>query len=327
MPPPGTVGRAALLAPLSGPQNGIGQIVTAAASLGGPTAPGSEVAVVDAGTTVESAVAAARAEVAAGARMLLGPLFSAQCVAVAEAVGRGTPVVGLTNDDSIAGGNLFVFGLTPAQSAGAILTFAASRGMRSVVTVVPPGEFGSRHIAAAQAAAAGAGMAMGPPVVTADPSGIVNRVREAAGGALPAAVYLPVVSAPFEGFAGALGDSDVQILGSEQWSTIQPQRVGGLQGAWFAAPDPISFEGFAIALEEQAGAEAGIVAGLAFDAVEMARLLGRLGQQDRDGLLREGGFDGILGPYRFLPSGRCARGLGVLSVEAGATTLIGEAGA
>jgi hypothetical protein len=34
--------------------------------------------------------------------------------------------------------------------------------------------------------------------------------------------------------------------------------------------------------------------GFAFDAVEMARLLGRIGQQDRDGLLREGGFDGVL---------------------------------
>jgi hypothetical protein len=59
----------------------------------------------------------------------------------------------------------------------------------------------------------------------------------------------------------------------------------------------------------------------------MARLLGRIGQQNRAGLLREGGFDGVLGPYRFTESGQCDRALAVLGVQSGATTLIGATGA
>ena len=114
------------------------------------------------------------------------------------------------------------------------------------------------------------------------------------------------------------------LPGEAQWSAIQPYRNADLIGAWFAAPDPVRFEAFAIALEGRIETEAGIVAGLAFDAVEMARLLGRLAQQDSDGLLREAGFDGVLGPYRFLPTGQCERGLAVLSVAQGATTLIGS---
>lgn len=325
LPPAGTVGKAALLAPVSGPSASLGQLMQQAAGLGGnPVGPAAEVEVLDAGTTEESAVAAARAAVDGGARMLLGPLFSGQSRAVAEAVGRGVPVVSLSNDSAIAGGNLFVFGITPLQSARAVLGFAAARGLRRVAVVVPPGEFGARSAQAAQAVAPGLGLTLAPPIVAGSAVGLAGSLSAASGGALPDAVYLPVVGGPFEEIAQAVAGTGVQILGSDQWSAIEPQRNPALRGAWFAAPDPIRFEAFALAFEEQVAAEAGIVAGLAFDAVEMARLLGRIGQQDRDGLLREGGFDGVLGPYRFLPSGQCERALAVLNVAEGATTLIGS---
>ena len=325
LPPPGTVGKAALLAPLTGASASLGQIMAEAASLGGnPIGPTAEVEVLDAGETEDSAVAAARAAVAAGARIVLGPLFSGQSRAVAQAVGGDVPVVSFSNDSAIAGGNLFVFGITPLQSARAVLGYAATRGRRRIAVVVPPGEFGARSIAAAQSVAPSLGVTLSEPVVTDSAAGLADRLAAASGGTLPDAVYLPAVGGPFEAFVQSVSDTGVQILGSDQWSSIEPSRVAGLRGAWFAAPDPIRFEAFALALEERAEAQAGIVAGLTFDAVEMARVLGRLGQQDRDGLLREAGFDGVLGPYRFLPTGQCERGLGVLNVADGGTTLIGS---
>jgi ABC-type branched-subunit amino acid transport system substrate-binding protein len=325
LPPAGTVGKAALLAPLSGASSSLGQIMREAASLGGnPTGPSAEVEVLDSGETEDSAVAAARAAVDGGAKMLLGPLFSGQSRAVADAVGRSVPVVSLSNDSAIAGGNLFVFGITPLQSARAVLGFAATRGLRRVAVVVPPGEFGTRSVEAAQAVAPNFGIALSQPVVSDSAAGLADAIAAASGGSPPDAVYLPVVGGPFGDFAQAVSATGLQILGSDQWSAIEPYRIAGLQGAWYAAPDPIRFEAFALALEERVEIEAGIVAGLAFDAVEMARLLGRIDQQDRDGLLREGGFDGVLGPYRFLPSGQCERGLAVLNVAEGTTTLIGS---
>ncbi len=324
LPPVGTVGQATLLAPLTGPSASVGQIMREAASLGGtPTGPTAEVDVRDSGETDESAVAAAEAAVAAGAKMIIGPLFSSQCRAVGAAVGRSVPVVALSNDTSLAGGNVFVFGITPTQSAMSILGFAAARGLRRIGMVVAPGEFGERSIAAARDVTAGFGQTLLEPLVLSSGAGLIAGLQAAGGGTLPDAVYIPAASGPFEDFVAAVSAEGLQILGSDQWSAIEPWRVSGLQGAWFAAPDPIRFEPFAIALEERVETEAGIVPGLAFDGVEMARLLGRIGQQDRDGLLRERGFDGVLGPYKFLPSGLCLRGLAVLNVADGATTLIG----
>ncbi|WP_341212345.1 penicillin-binding protein activator [uncultured Limimaricola sp.] len=324
VPPPGTVGRAALLAPLSGPQASIGQIMREAASLGGAVGGAqAEIDLRDAGTTDESAVAAALQAVEAGAKMLLGPLFSGQSRAVAQAVGRNVPVVSFSNDSAIAGGNLYVYGVTPLQSAKSVMGFAAARGLRRIAVVAPPGEFGTRSIAAAQAAAQGYGITLSEPVVSDGAEDLAARLSAASGGQLPDAVYLPSVRGGFEAQAAAIGAAGVQILGSDQWAAITPQRVPALQGAWFAAPDPIGFEAFAIALEERVEAEAGIVAGLAFDAIEMARLLGRLGQQTAEGLQRPAGFNGVLGPYKILPSGLVERGLAVLKVTDGATTLIG----
>ncbi len=324
LPPAGTVGKAALLAPLSGPRASIGQIMAAAASLGGnPTGPEAEVMLIDSGDSDASAVAAAKTAVAAGAQLMLGPLFSGQSRAVADAVGRGVPVVSLSNDSSIAGGNLFVFGVTPEQSAKSILGFAATRGKRNVAVVVPPGAFGELSAAAAQSVAGSLGVTMPPPIVTASAAGLADKLRSGNGGALPDAVYLPVIGGAFEEQAAALQTAGVQLLGSNQWAAVTPYRIVALRGGWFAAPDPVRFEAFATALEADGQGEAGVVAGLAFDAVEMARILGRIGKQDRKGLLRDAGFDGVLGPFKFQPSGQCLRGLAILSVEQGATTLIG----
>ena len=45
---------------------------------------------------------------------------------------------------------------------------------------------------------------------------------------------------------------------------------------------------------------------------------------DRAGLTREGGFDGVLGRFRFREDGRCQRDLAVLTVENGRLVAIGE---
>lgn len=300
----------------------------AAASLGGPVSgPMAEVEVRDSGSTDETAVAAAQAAVSAGAKMIVGPLFSGQCRAVAAAVGRSIPVIALSNDSDIAGGNLFVFGITALQSAKTVIGFASGRGLARIAVVVPPGEYGARSIAAATSVASGFGVNLSTPVIADSGAGLIDKLRSAGGGTLPDAVYLPSVSGPFAAQAAALKAAGLQILGSDQWSAIDPSRNGDLIGAWFAAPDPIGFEAFAIALQDNGGAAPGIVAGLAYDAVEMARLLGRLGQQDSAGLQRDAGFNGVTGTYRFLASGQCERSLAVLSVARGATTLIGSSAA
>lgn len=314
----GGTGRSAVLLPLSGASADLGQTLQSAATLGG--GPGVGIEIVDSGSTAETAVAAARRAVDAGAKVIVGPVFSAQ----ADAVGRAVrvPVVTLSNNESLAGNGTYVFGVTAGQSAQAILSIAAQRNLRRVTTVVPPGDFGAQSVAAARTVGTALGLDMRPAVVQPGAAGLVDAIR--AGGALPDAVYLPVADATLEPFADALRGTGVQLLGSTQWSALDLSGRPAFRDAWFAAPDPLRFAAFDDAFRQATGQPGGIISGLAFDGVELLRILGQAGQLSARGLTREAGFTGVLGPYRFLRSGLCERGLGVLKVGAGEFSLIGS---
>ncbi len=319
LPDPNARGRAALLLPLTGPQAQLGQTLREAATLGGTTVGlAAEIEVLDAGSDPESAVRAARAGIDAGARMILGPIFSEQARAVVEAVPKDVPVVALSNDDTLARFGAFVYGVTPLDSARTMFAFAASQGLSDIGIVVPPGQFGARAAEGARVIADETGVTLRETIVASDGGAI--SVAYGSGG--PQAIYLPAAGPELASLAAAARANGAQILGSTQWSALDFSNRSELDGAWFAAPDPLRFAPFARLLEEQ-GVEAGIIAGLVFDAVEMARLLGRLEQQSRQGLLRDKGFNGVLGPYRFLTDGRVERGLAVLGVENGAVDVLG----
>ena len=317
--------RAALLAPVTGRAPQLGQIMRNAATLGGNTLSDTgEMAFFDTGDSPETAAAAALLAIGAGAQMIVGPLFGSQVMAVAKAVGPKVPVLTLSNDVSVAGNGVFVLGVTPEQSARAILTFAARRGLDTVGVVIAPGEFGERSAEAAVRVGAQTGQTVLPAITETDPATAVARLTQAGGGALPKAVYLPGAGAELEGLAAALRGK-TQILGSSQWSARDPGNLAVLRDAWYAAPDPLAFAPFAVAYHEAHGSSPGILAGVAFDGVETARLLGRIQEQTNGGLTREKGFSGVLGPFKFDRSGICSRGLAVLNVGAGAITMIGAA--
>ncbi|THF72320.1 MAG: hypothetical protein E8G75_11180 [Sulfitobacter sp. SK025] len=164
-----------------------------AATLGGNTLSDTgEMAFFDSGDTPETAAAAARLAVAAGARMIVGPLFGAQVAAVSQAVGSNVAVLTLSNDVNVAGGGVFVLGVTPEQSARAVLTFAARRGLNTVGVVAPTGAFGARSAEAALLVGKATGQTMLPPIVGTDPAIVLAKLANANGGGLPKAVYLPV---------------------------------------------------------------------------------------------------------------------------------------
>jgi hypothetical protein len=310
--------KSALLLPLSGASAELGQTLRGAATLGG--GPGVGIEIIDSGSTPETAVAAAQSAVAAGAKMIVGPVFSAQAAAVGKAV--RIPVVTLSNNEALAGGGTYVFGVTPAQSAQAILSIAAQRNLREVAIVVPPGAFGAQSAAAATKVGRALGLSMRAPLVQPDGAGLLAALRS--GGALPNAVYLPAADASLEPFAQALRGQGIQLLGSTQWSALDLSGRAAFRDAWFAAPDPLRFAAFDDAFSNATGKPGGIISGLAFDGVELLRILGQSGQLSARGLTRKEGFTGVVGPYRFQKSGLCERGLGVLKVGAGEFSLIGS---
>ena len=317
------IGKAAILAPMTGRYSHLGKVIATVAEVGGHLN-GGEMSLFDSGDTVASATASAEQAVANGARMIVGPLFSEQSAAIAEKIGRKIPILSLSNDSRLVDQGVFVMGLTPFQSVNSVMSFAVRRGLKRIGVVAAANQIGIRSTEIAKNLAKTLGVEIFEPIIGVEPDDAISRLKSVANGTLPDGVLIPSVDENSERIATTL-QGDVQVLGSVQWSGWHATENPGLQGAWYPAPDPIAFEPFAVAYEEGTGSVAGILAGIVFDAVEMARLLGRIGEQDRKGLTRQKGFDGVIGPYKFEKSGECRRTLAIVQVEAGSLSMIGSA--
>ncbi|NUB42767.1 penicillin-binding protein activator [Fertoebacter nigrum] len=316
---------AALLLPLTGAAAALGQNMGRAASLVTQGVPPEDAPKIhDTADSAEGAAAAARAAIAAGARILLGPLRSDQTPAVLAVAGN-VPVITFSNDDALGPQGAFVMGITPAQSVSTMFSYARAQGVQRIALVARDTPLGQASAQAAQRIAAAGGITLTTALLR-DPGagGLVDAIRQASGGTLPQAVFLPDGGATLTAFARALRGSSMQILGSVQWGVDDVTGDGNLAGAWFAAPPPDLFLPFADRFQVAFGEQPGIVAALGHDAALLAVGLGANRALNRRGVARAAGFTGVLGAFRFLDDGRCQRDLSVLAIEGGQITLLGE---
>jgi len=326
---------AALLLPLTGSAAALGQNMGRAAGLVTQALPARAVlAVIDTGDTGEGAAQAARRAIDGGAKLLLGPLRADQTPAVLAVAGK-VPVITFSNDDTLGAQGAFVMGITPAQSVSTMFSYARAQGALRIALVAADTALGTASAAAAARIAAAGGITLTATVLRdpgqgdpgqGDPGlgGLVAALRQASGGNLPDAVFLPDGGAALKAFAAALKGSGVQILGSVQWGVSDVSANGNLAGAWFAAPPPDLFLPFADRFQAAFGAQPGVVAALGHDAALLAVGLGQARAMNRKGLTRAAGFTGALGTFRFQPTGRCQRDLSVLGIKDGSTTVLGE---
>ena len=102
----------------------------------------------------------------------------------------------------------------------------------------------------------------------------------------------------------------------------------GLQGGWFAIPDPgikASFEGRYSAAY---GASPHPIAGLAYDGIAAIGALVKSGQSDaltRSALTQGSGFVGVNGVFRQLSDGTNERGLAVARIQNNQVSVIDPA--
>lgn len=298
----------ALLLPLSGPQAELGTSMANAASLA-QNASGALLPL-DTGGTPAGAAAAAKAALGKRAGVILGPLTAAEVPAVTAAVAGRVPVVSFTNDATQRATGAFVFGVTPAQATSAILRYARSRGIRSLVAI---GD-GSPWTQAAAAAARGLEGELGLSVRAID---VEPGQPLPAAGEAPDAVLLPGPSAGFLAAAKGLQGTGVQLLGTLQGIDNSPAALEALDGAWLASLDPEKFGGFAGDFVERHGGRPGALAALALDAANVALGLRGIGRLDRAGLLATDAHPGIAGAVRFRTDGSVARELAIVVARPG----------
>jgi branched-chain amino acid transport system substrate-binding protein len=311
----------ALLLPRTGEAASLGENMARAASL---VTQSGDIArappIYDTQDTPEGSVNAARQAIENGAKILLGPLRADQTAGVLAVAGT-RPVITFSNDDGLAADGAFVMGITPAQSVATLFSYARARGVTRIALLARAGPLAQATEAAARALASAAGITI-TAALQRDPGdgGLVAAI----GAGSPQAIYLPEGGATLTAFARALRGSDLQLLGSVQWGMADVTADANLDGAWFASPPPDLFLPFAARFEAAFGTQPGVVAALGHDAALLAVGLGDGRSVNRQGITREAGFTGVLGPFRFADTGQCQRDLAVLGVRGGTYTLLAE---
>lgn len=281
------------------------------------------------GSPAQAAAVASQA-VNEGARIILGPVFAEAANAVGVAVAdRGVNVLSFSNNTDIAGGNVFVLGPSFPNTANRLASYAVRQGKRRILVVneqTTAGEIGAKAIQTAVARAGGAvvGAASFPfsqqGVVDAIP-GISSRVKAGDVDALfltaDAAGALPLLAQmlPEQG----VNPAQTKFIGLTRWD-IPPATLSlpGVQGGWFALPDPSLNERFKSRYAAAYGAAPHPIAGLAYDGIAAIGALVKSGRADaltKAALTQPSGFVGVNGIFRLRADGTNERGLAVAEIR------------
>lgn len=334
--------RVALLVPASSPEGGaiLAQSLENAARLAARDLQGVAVDLRVYDTAGQPGRAAEVAQRAAdqGAQVILGPVFAEAANAAGVTVADdGLNVLAFSNNTDIAGGNVFVLGNTFQNTANRLTRFAARRGAGNIFIVNardPAERIGAQAIrqAIANSGARLAGRADFPlsqqGVLAAAPR-IAGEIQ--ASGA--DAVFLTSgTSGALPFLAELLPESGVtpastQYIGLQRLDIPSSAlSVPGLQGAWFALPDPNRADAFRARYAAAFGGQPHPIAGLAYDGVAAIGALVRQGDPlSARALTQASGFAGTGGAFRLRPDGTIERALAVAEIRNNQVVIIDPA--
>ncbi len=273
---------------------------------------------------------AAQQAVADGARIILGPVYAEAANAVGNAVaGRGVNVLTFSNNTTIAGGNVFVLGPTFENTANRLVGFARRQGKSRILVVHSENLSGQLGRRAIQNAIAANGVTMAGTVgYSFSQQGVINavpRIKDAARSGQADTIFLTSDTAgALPLFAQmlpetGLGPDAAQFVGLTRWD-IPPQtlELPGVQGGWFAQPDPGRTQSFAARYSAANGQAPHPIAGLAYDGIAAIGALVKSGRSDALGvtaLTQGAGFQGATGIFRLRADGTNERGLAVAQIR------------
>ena len=292
-----------------------------------------------AGTAANASSAAAQA-VNDGAKIILGPVYgeAANAAGIAAAQG-GVNVLSFSNNPTIAGGNVFVLGSTFQNTANRLVGYAKRNGKSRIVILHGQdvaGQLGRNAIQQA-ISANGATLAGTVDYALSQESVIASipKVKAAVDGSGADALFLTTSSASaLPLFAQLLPEAGLptattQYLGLTRWDIPQQTlALPGVQGGWFALPDPAASGAFRERYSAAYGSDPHPLAGLAFDGIAAVGALAKTGKADAlsgTSLTQGAGFRGATGVFRLRRDGTNERGLAVATIRDKSVVLLESA--
>lgn len=280
------------------------------------------------GGTAAGASAAASTAISSGAKVILGPVYAEAANSVGLiAAQKNVNVLAFSNNPSVAGGNVFVLGPLYRTTAKRLLSYAGRQGKKSVVVVRPQsvdGEFGVQAITQAQA---GSGVSISSIVsYEFSQQGVVAAIPQIKAAAANAdAVFMTSnTAAALPLFSQLLPEAGVnpvekQFIGLTRWDIpAQTLELPGVQGGWFALPDPARTAQFGSRYQATYSAQPHPISGLAYDGIAAIGALVAAGKSDAltvQALTQSQGFEGVNGIFRLNPDGTNDRGLAVATIR------------
>lgn len=270
----------------------------------------------------------ARQAVREGARVILGPLRSDAAAAVGVAVaGSNIAVLSFSNNTEIAGGNVFVLGSTYENTAERLAGYAVGQGRNRVQILHAQNLAGEVARDAVQRAVVGAGGTIaGVASYEFSQTGVINAIGgvmdQIRAGNANALVITSDASAALPLFAQLLPENgldteEVRVMGLTRWDVpSQTLELSGLQGGWFALPDPNASNAFNARYMSAYDDTPHVLAPIGYDAMravtETAAARGALGVAD---LTASSGFAGANGVFRLRPSGTVQRAMAIAEIQ------------
>lgn len=280
--------------------------------------------------TPEGAGAAATKAADEGAKIILGPVFGQAANAAGAAVsGRGLSVLSMSNNTAIAGGNVYVLGHTFANTADRLIRYAKSKGRQNVLVVHANNLTGKVGRDAVENAAAGAGVEFsGAASYEFSQQGVITAVRDIAKQAEESGTDTIVFASDTAGALPILAQllpengvdpKKIKFMGLTRWDIpTQTLSLTGLQGGWFALPDPSLSGSFRDRYSQAYGQLPHPLAGIAYDGIAAIGALISSGKSDAlspANLTQRSGFAGVNGVFRLMPDGTNERAMAVVEIE------------
>jgi branched-chain amino acid transport system substrate-binding protein len=339
-----------VLLPLSGANADLGRAMLEAAQLALFTTGGDKLTLVPRDTmgTTEGAANAARAVIADGAKLILGPLVADEVDAV-KPIARDAHVnvIAFATKTQVAGGNVFLMGFLPRQEVAREVSFAREQGVSRFAVLAPNTPYGHLMADALKEIAGSGGTSVTRAEFfdarTGDTSASIKKLL----GNTTAAANNPdlppsAAGAPFDALllpeggdklkqiarqlkAAGIDTSQTHLLGSGLWDDPGIAGEPALAGGWFAASPPAARRDFESRYQGTYSHPAPRLASLAFDAAALAAVLAKNGDPDPFSVVaieNPNGFTGVDGLFRFTPQGLVQRGLAVMEVEPGGDKVV-----
>jgi ABC-type branched-subunit amino acid transport system substrate-binding protein len=346
-----------LLLPLSGSNAGLGKAMLDAAQLALFEKGGDRLTLVPRDTkgTAAGAADAARAALADGVGIILGPLLAAEVEAVKPIAAAGQiNVIAFSTVTRLAGGNTFLMGFLPKEEVVREVGFARDRGLGRFAALAPNSPYGHLAVDALRGAAAATGAsltdaefydpgagdaaaAIGQLLPGGPAAGAGAAEASAAAEPRPAprfdALLLPEGGERLRHIAqevrlAGLDPKAVRLLGSGLWDEPDIGSDRALDGGWFAASPPAARQDFERRYRATYGRGPPRLASLGYDAAALAGTLAQRPEErpfSRQAILDQEGFAGIDGRFRFTPDGLVQRALAVLEIEPAGNVVVSPA--